>query len=519
MGVVYRARQVTANRLVALKMIRAGAGAGDRERERFRTEARAAARLHHPNIVQVYEMGEEGGQPFFALEYVDGESLDRRLQRGAFPPAEAARLVRTLARAVEAAHRQGVIHRDLKPANVLLAADGTPKIADFGLAKILDEAGQTQTGDVMGTASYMAPEQARGEARSAGPAADVYALGAILYALLTGRPPFQGANRLATLEQVRTLPPLPPRQRQPGCPRDLEAICLTCLEKAPGRRYAGAENLAEDLERFLAGELTRARPPALWRRALLHQWRFGPGSRGTVSVLEVLFLVGLVVPAALWAGLASPGLLSGFSMVGVLLLYLVLKARLSRPSLALSQPDPGEEAPGGPDVRHENGWLTVPWPRLRFPLNCAGCGSHTTATLVFQVRGWGHFLKLCVPVCETCQARDRRRALRGAWPGAAVGLVGALALTVWYGLACDLKESGPWVALLACGAVGGAIIGFLVGWAAAIRYPVKWRSYSWRKGTIALRFRHPGYAQKVVAVLQAAQSRPKEPSPPPKADE
>jgi len=193
MGLVYKARQVRLDRIVALKMIRDGGHARADTLARFRTEAEAIARLQHPNIVQVFEVGEHDGQPFLAMEFCPGGGLDRKLGDTPLSPREAAALLETLAQAMEAAHRARVVHRDLKPANVLLAADGTPKVSDFGLARKLDEAGQTQTGAVMGTPSYMAPEQARGEG-TVGPAADVYALGAILYELLTGRPPFRGST-------------------------------------------------------------------------------------------------------------------------------------------------------------------------------------------------------------------------------------------------------------------------------------------------------------------------------------
>jgi len=253
MGVVYKARHLRLNRVVALKMILSGAHAGATHLARFQTEAQAVARLQHPNIVQVHEVGEHDGKPFFSLEFCEGGSLDRKLAGHPLPPQQAAQLVETLARGMHAAHQANVIHRDLKPANVLLAADGTPKITDFGLAKKLDEAGQTQTGEIMGTPSYMAPEQAQGK-RDVGPAADIYALGAILYELLTGRPPFRAATHMDTLLQVVSDDPAPPRQLNPGVPRDLEAVCLNCLEKDPRRRYLDAAALAADLASFQAGE-------------------------------------------------------------------------------------------------------------------------------------------------------------------------------------------------------------------------------------------------------------------------
>jgi tRNA A-37 threonylcarbamoyl transferase component Bud32 len=270
MGVVYKSRQVKLNRVVALKMILAGAYAGPEELARFRAEAEAIARLQHPNIVQIYEVGENGGRPFFALEFVEGGSLDTKLAGGPLPPREAAGLVEVLARAVHAAHRRGIVHRDLKPANVLLTADGTPKIADFGLAKRLDRATpRTQSGAVLGTPCYMAPEQARGRTKAVGPAADVYALGAILYELLTGRPPFRAETASETLLEVMSLEPVPPRRWQPNLPRDLETICLKCLQKEIPQRYPSAEALAEDLRRLLKDEPIRARPAGrtekLWR--------------------------------------------------------------------------------------------------------------------------------------------------------------------------------------------------------------------------------------------------------------
>jgi serine/threonine protein kinase len=286
MGVVYQARQAGLNRLVALKMVLAGGHAGRPELDRFRTEAQAVARLQHPNIVQIYEIGEHQGRPFLALEFIDGGNLADHLQETPLPAQPAARLMETLARAIHHAHLQGIVHRDLKPANVLLAPApaapagsgpalegpvlGTPKIADFGLAKNLDDdSRQTQTGVVVGTPSYMAPEQAVSPARTVGPATDVYALGAMLYEMLTGRPPFKGVSALDTLEQVVRDDPTPPRQLQPKVPRDLETICLKCLHKEPARRYGSALGLADDCRRFLEGRSIHARPigPAgrVWR--------------------------------------------------------------------------------------------------------------------------------------------------------------------------------------------------------------------------------------------------------------
>ncbi|HVS36431.1 MAG TPA: serine/threonine-protein kinase [Gemmataceae bacterium] len=260
MGVVYMARQVGLNRIVALKMILSGQHAGETERARFKAEAEVAARLVHPNIVQIHEVGEANGCPFFSLEYVEGGSLAAKLDGTPWAPRPAAELIETLARALQAAHKHGVIHRDLKPANVLLTMEGQPKITDFGLAKKLDDAaGQTQSGAILGTPSYMAPEQAGNRAVKVGPAADVYALGAMLYELLTGRPPFKAATTLDTVLQVINDEPVPPRQLQPKTPRDLDTICLKCLRKEPKKRYGSAEELAEDLARYLDGKPITAR--------------------------------------------------------------------------------------------------------------------------------------------------------------------------------------------------------------------------------------------------------------------
>src|SRR5262249_35965853 len=247
-------------RTVALKMI---AGHSDpTDRVRFKVEAEAVARLQHPNIVQIHEIGEAGGVPFFALEFVEGGSLANRLAGRPLPPRDAAQLVTALADAMPLAHSRNLIHRDLKPANVLLTGGADtpigqcqPKVTDFGLARQLDaDSGQTQVGDIMGTPSYMAPEQAEGRAHAAGPAADVYALGAILCVCLTGRPPFQGTTPLETLDQVRAREPTAPSALNRKVSRDLETICLKCLRKPPERRYPSARELADDLGRFLRGE-------------------------------------------------------------------------------------------------------------------------------------------------------------------------------------------------------------------------------------------------------------------------
>jgi serine/threonine-protein kinase len=261
MGIVFKARQRSLNRIVALKIIRLGEYAGPEELRRFDREAQAIARLHHPNIVQIYEAGEADGQPFLSLEFVEGESLSRRLNGTPWPAAEAASLVEQLARAMQYAHEKGVIHRDLKPGNILLLST-LPKITDFGLAKLAAQAGarQTETAAAFGTPSYMAPEQAEAKRGPVDARTDVYGLGAILYELLTGRPPFRADSALETLKQVASADPARPRLLNAAVLRDLETVCLKCLEKEPARRYATAAALAEDLGRFARGEPGN-RPP------------------------------------------------------------------------------------------------------------------------------------------------------------------------------------------------------------------------------------------------------------------
>jgi S1-C subfamily serine protease len=266
MGVVYRARQISLNRTVALKMILNAEHASDADRHRFRAEAEAIARLQHPHIVQIHEVGEHNGLPYFSLECCAGGSLADRLDGTPWEASKAAALVETLARAVHAAHRKGVVHRDLKPGNVLVTEDGTLKVTDFGLAKKLDAAGHSTSGVVMGTPSYMAPEQASGKGKAVGPHTDVYALGAVLYELLTGRPPFKAATSLDTILQVISEAPPPPTRLNPRVPRDLEAVCLKCLQKDPKKRYASAADLADDLQRYQKGESTRVRPPGRLER-------------------------------------------------------------------------------------------------------------------------------------------------------------------------------------------------------------------------------------------------------------
>jgi len=266
-GVIYRAFDAELKRYVAIKMLFSGIEVSPYKLSQFRGEAEIVAQLAHPNIVQVFDIGEHDGHPYLALELVEGGSLDRHTERKPQTPRFAAEAVETLARAIHVAHSQHIIHRDLKPANILMCKDGTLKITDFGLAKrLVDTPAGSRTGDIKGTPSYMAPEQADGRVRECGPATDVYALGAILYELLTGRPPFVGADVIETLEQVRLADPPPPSKLVPKVPRDLCTISLKCLEKSPERRYGSANELAEDLQRWKNGEPILARPVSIVER-------------------------------------------------------------------------------------------------------------------------------------------------------------------------------------------------------------------------------------------------------------
>ena len=301
MGVVYKARQCSLKRLVALKMIRDASLAGAQLLSRFQAEAQALASLQHPNIVQVFEVGTAAGMPFFSLEYVDGGSLEGKLDRTPQPPRWCAETLEVLARAVAAAHDHKIIHRDLKPANILVSKDGTLKITDFGLAKQLDnDTEQTRAGVVMGTPNYMAPEQAAGAVERIGPLSDVYALGVILYETLTGRLPLVGPTLAETLLLVQQNDPLQPRKVQPSVPRDLDTICMKCLHKDPARRYASAQELADDLRRFLAGQPVLARPVSRLERG----WRWVKkepklaAALGVAVLLLVALTVGLTVVAA-----------------------------------------------------------------------------------------------------------------------------------------------------------------------------------------------------------------------------
>ncbi len=293
MGVVYRALQVGLNRPVALKMILAGSHAGPNERARFRVEAEAVARLQHPNIVQVYEVGEWEGRPFLSLELVEGGNLERKLNGTPQPPREAGRLAEVLASAVHHVHSHGILHRDLKPSNILLTGDGVPKISDFGLAKLLDsDSGQTPTEALIGTPGYMAPEQASGQSRRIGTCSDVYALGAILYEALTGRPPFRAETALDTIRLVLSQEPVAPSRLHPKVSRDLETICLRCLEKEPRDRYSDAGALADELARFLAGEPIHARPVSFWKRGV--KWARRRPTAAALVVVSSLAIITLI---------------------------------------------------------------------------------------------------------------------------------------------------------------------------------------------------------------------------------
>jgi len=316
MGVVYKAKQVKLRRIVALKMI-AGFRVGPKQLARFRVEVEAVAQLQHPHIVQIYEVGEVDGHSYFSMEYLDGGTLATYMAGGPLAPKVAAELLEVLARAIHHAHTRGIVHRDLKPGNILLGKDEgsrmkdesktgldssfifhpssfQAKVADFGLAKRLgSDTDHTATGEVVGTPNYMAPEQAAGQSNTSGPACDQYALGAILYEALTGRPPFQSKTVLETLRMVVSNEPATPRHIRPEIPRDLEAICMKCLEKKPAHRYVTAEALADDLHRFLTGVPVTARP--LSRVARIVKW----GRRR--PVLTATFLLLLLVPAAVVA--------------------------------------------------------------------------------------------------------------------------------------------------------------------------------------------------------------------------
>ncbi|MBA4106584.1 MAG: hypothetical protein C0485_12570 [Pirellula sp.] len=297
MGVVYKAEDLRLKRNVALKVILAGGHAGDVELARFQIEAESVARLKHHTFVQIYEVGSEEGLPFLALEYCSGGSLEDRIDESPVTPRESAELVAKLAEAMEYAHQAGVIHRDLKPGNVLFDENGEPKITDFGLAKkVGEDDSHTRTVSVMGSLGYMSPEQASGHTREATPAVDVYALGAMLYRLLAGKTPFEGSSTVESLQLVINGVPVPIRRLRPSCPRDLDTICLKCLEKLPANRYQSAADLADDLRRFLKGEPIAARA-ATPLEQLVSWARRNP--------LPTTIAVGGIVMLALMAGMMA----------------------------------------------------------------------------------------------------------------------------------------------------------------------------------------------------------------------
>ena len=271
MGVVYKARHTGLDRVVALKMIRSGILATPKDVERFQREARSAAKLHHPNIVTIHDIGEQEGQHYYTMDYVPGENLAERARTRPFSPRQAAEITAAVAGAIHCAHQQGVLHRDIKPANVILTPNQQPRVLDFGLALILtDDSDLTQTGTPVGSPAYMPPEQAAGQTGRIDARSDVYSLGAMLYELLTGRPPFQAATTLETLQLVIANEAVSPRRLNPALPRDLETICLKCLEKAPERRYQSAQELADELGRCLRDEPIVARPVSQVEKA----WRW-----------------------------------------------------------------------------------------------------------------------------------------------------------------------------------------------------------------------------------------------------
>ncbi|HEV3304184.1 MAG TPA: serine/threonine-protein kinase [Planctomycetaceae bacterium] len=297
MGVVYKARQVSLDRVVALKMILAGQLASASDVERFYVEAKAAANLQHPNIVAIHEIGQHEGQNYFSMDYVEGQSLALLVRENPLPATRAAGYVKTIAEAIEFAHRQGTLHRDLKPSNILIDAFDQPRVTDFGLAKRIEADAQlTSTGSLLGTPSYMSPEQAGASGGKLGPASDVYSLGAVLYELVTGRPPFLAESLVATLNHVLNTEPVSPRLVNPNVPRDLETICLKCLQKDPLRRYPSSEELAKDLGRFLRGEPIQARP--IGKTARLWRWCKRKPLVASLAALAASLLIAVIVVTA-----------------------------------------------------------------------------------------------------------------------------------------------------------------------------------------------------------------------------
>jgi eukaryotic-like serine/threonine-protein kinase len=335
MGVVYKARQVSLNRVVALKMILAAELASEADVKRFRTEAEAAANLQHPNIVAIHEVGEHEGRHYFSMDYVAGTSLAALVRQNPLPAPRAARYVQIIADAIRHAHQQGILHRDLKPSNVLIDANDQPRVTDFGLAKRITGGSElTGTGQILGSPSYMPPEQAGARRGAVGPASDVYSLGAVLYELLTGRPPFQAETPLDTLMQVLETEPVSPRLLNPKLPRDLETITLKCLRKEPSGRYGSAAALAEDLKRWQEGKPIRARPVGFGE----HAWKWAQ-RRPAVAALVV------IVPFAL---LALVALLVSRSYTNT------LKDANARLELAIGEAEAAKQAEAGQRIQAED---------------------------------------------------------------------------------------------------------------------------------------------------------------------
>ncbi|MHC1763863.1 MAG: serine/threonine-protein kinase [Verrucomicrobiia bacterium] len=307
MGIVFKARQLSLDRTVAVKMLLSGAFATPEFLQRFRVEAQAAANLRHPNIVAAHDFGEIEGQLYLSMDYVPGRNLEQLTRKGPLNSRQAATYMRLIAQAVQYAHQQGILHRDLKPSNILIDNDDQPRLTDFGLAKRqAGDSSLTLTGQTLGSPNYIPPEQAGGQHARIGPASDIYSLGAVLFHLLTGRAPFAAETITATLRQVQEVDPVAPRRLNPGIPRDLEIICLKCLEKEPARRYALAGEFADELERFLNGEPIRARPVSLATRA----WRWGrrnPRLRGVSGVAAFVILGGVRDRDLAHRGCASGG--------------------------------------------------------------------------------------------------------------------------------------------------------------------------------------------------------------------
>ncbi len=497
MGVVYQARERATNRLVAIKMVRPGEDLNPVARERFLAEARAAGRMRHPNLVEVYDLVEQHGRLFLVMEFIDGTSLDQADLPQPPPVEEVVRWMITLAQALHHAHRAQIIHRDLKPHNVLLDREGGLHVTDFGVARLLDRTeGMTNTGDMLGTPAYMAPEQAEGRSHEADPATDVYGLGTILYYLLTGRAPFGGSNPLLVLQKVRTEEPVPPRQFQPACPPILEAICLKCLKKDPKERYRSASGLASDLERFLTGQSTEARPFPWWRRALAHELPMRIGGQPITVALLLLInsaLLGPFVLIRLYPQSAVGYLAFLLALLG--LLYHDRRLRARRPLFRVPTPW-NEDAPIAAVQRHWNGAITLPLQALRFPPECCSCLQPTEGVFYLPLADQEHTVALHVPYCAQC----RLKAMR--WRrNCVLGLTGVCLLLLGWWVVWLIRDRSDLWSLIAL--VLGVGVAFFLGGGLVVRMlqrsPVSGRRYSWKKATVTLRFRCTTYAERVIA--------------------